>query len=255
MSSLTVRFDNTIHPGASGVRFGRYNLVTGMAALAINTHHYESMIWFLHHFEDGITFGVRRKIDTGRFIWMIRYVFLVAMICGFNIESGGHSSREWLKYPGFRWEKRIGRTYTQSFLSLWSAYQVAVITMCFFSWFYYYSWLEIAGKQSNISGREDGWFFADVKVRRATSFITALLDTKGPKVTFLVARSSRGRCAQHLVHDVRGRHDAHRTRFARHMRQIHAGCARHIRESDEMLRGWKRLIRLIVTHGYSFYSI
>jgi hypothetical protein len=58
---------------------------------------------------------------------------------------------------------------------------------------------------------------------------------RGPKVTFLV---TRGSCAQHL-HDVRGLLDAHRTRilrvaFAWHtcMHQIHAGCARHIRESD-----------------------
>jgi hypothetical protein len=34
---------------------------------------------------------------------------------------------------------------------------------------------------------------------------------RGPKVTSLVARSSRGRYAQHL-HDVRGLHDAHRSR-------------------------------------------
>jgi hypothetical protein len=38
--------------------------------------------------------------------------------------------------------------------------------------------------------------------------------TEGPKVTFLVARSSRGRCAQHL-HDVRGLHDTHRTQILR----------------------------------------
>jgi hypothetical protein len=37
---------------------------------------------------------------------------------------------------------------------------------------------------------------------------------RGPKVTSLVALSSRGRCAQHL-HDVRGLHDAHRTRILR----------------------------------------
>jgi hypothetical protein len=38
---------------------------------------------------------------------------------------------------------------------------------------------------------------------------------RGPKVTSLVALSSRGRCAQHL-HDVRGRlHDAHRTQVSR----------------------------------------
>jgi hypothetical protein len=54
---------------------------------------------------------------------------------------------------------------------------------------------------------------------------------RGPKVTFLVAHSSRGRCTQHS-HDVRGLHDAHRTRI---LRQIHTGFtpeAHHSREFD-----------------------
>jgi hypothetical protein len=55
---------------------------------------------------------------------------------------------------------------------------------------------------------------------------------RDPKVTSLVARSSRGRCAQHL-HDTRP-HDARRTQILRDI----GLCARftpdacHIRESD-----------------------
>jgi hypothetical protein len=45
---------------------------------------------------------------------------------------------------------------------------------------------------------------------------------RGRKVTSLVARSSRGRCAHHL-HDTQ----ISRVTFAWHMRQIHAGCAPH----------------------------
>jgi hypothetical protein len=69
--------------------------------------------------------------------------------------------------------------------------------------------------------------------------ITFKHPTEESKSNILVTRSSRGRCAQNL-HDERGLHDTHRTRilrvtFASHTpdsRRIHAGCARHIRESD-----------------------
>jgi hypothetical protein len=72
-------------------------------------------------------------------------------------------------------------------------------------------------------------------MKHGTNLIKPIIEM-GPKVTSFVAR---GRCAQHLP-DVRALHDAHRTRilrvtFAWHMRDsrhIHAGCARHIRESD-----------------------
>jgi hypothetical protein len=54
---------------------------------------------------------------------------------------------------------------------------------------------------------------------------------RGPKVTSLVARSSRGRCAQHCM--IRGRHDAHRPRILRviykHLRDIQ--CAKFTPDS------------------------
>jgi hypothetical protein len=61
-------------------------------------------------------------------------------------------------------------------------------------------------------------FTLTIQVSHSSSLIFSLSKymylQRGPKVTPLVARSSRRRCAQHL-HDVRGLHGAHRTQILR----------------------------------------
>jgi hypothetical protein len=69
------------------------------------------------------------------------------------------------------------------------------------------------------------------KRRRYPTHYVYVANRVGPKVTSLAAR---GKCD---LHDVRGLHDAHRTRILRvtyawNICQIHAGFTRHIRDSD-----------------------